>query len=251
MKKYLIALMLLVITSGAFAQSFSDGEGSQHIGINAGFSANPLRERNGIKDEKLSLATRPYGFKIGAVYETTIIKGFGLQMGLNYTFGANIGKWSGDQNSSIKKTREEAFYQSIELPIDWQYKFEIAKKTYLILYTGPTLQAGLTFKKKTFEQNINPANGKIETFLKGTKDFYSKELDSDHDDNYDYQRFNITWGVGAGFQYKQYYLRGGYDFGIINPYHDPYFNTDADNSYRNRGRQDQWSLKLGIYIWNF
>ena len=60
-----------------------------------------------------------------------------------------------------------------------------------------------------------------------------------------FQRLNITWGVGAGFQYKRYFLRGGYDFGLINPYK----SADFANGVHTRGRFDQWSIKLGAYFW--
>ena len=51
--------------------------------------------------------------------------------------------------------------------------------------------------------------------------------------------------IGAGFQDKRYFLRGGYDFGLINPYK----NADFVNGNHTRGRLDQWSIKLGVYLW--
>ena len=59
------------------------------------------------------------------------------------------------------------------------------------------------------------------------------------------KRLNITWGVGAGFQYKRYFVRGSYDFGLINPYK----NIDFENGNHTRGRLDQWSVKIGAYLW--
>mgnify|MGYP003456251769 FL=1 len=58
-------------------------------------------------------------------------------------------------------------------------------------------------------------------------------------------RLNVTWGVGAGLQYKRYFLRGGYDFGLINPYKSDMF--DGFDIYT-RGRFDQWQIKLGMYL---
>jgi hypothetical protein len=58
--------------------------------------------------------------------------------------------------------------------------------------------------------------------------------------------------LGAGFQYDRYFLRGGYDFGLINPYkashHFDYTETNGGNP-RTRGRFDQWQIKLGMYLW--
>jgi hypothetical protein len=60
-----------------------------------------------------------------------------------------------------------------------------------------------------------------------------------------FKRLNVTWGVGAGFQYKRYFLRGGYDFGLINPHKVADYSTGVHS----RGRLDQWSIKIGMYIW--
>jgi hypothetical protein len=62
------------------------------------------------------------------------------------------------------------------------------------------------------------------------------------------KRLNVTWGIGAGFQYQRYFLRGGYDFGLINPYKSQSFMGVDVNT---RGRFDQWQIKLGMYLWEF
>ena len=250
MKKYFFLLVLLVLSINASAQLEYTGEGNNRIGLNLGFSANPLRERANVLDTTLSQVTRPYSFKVGMVYEATIIKGFGLQMGLNYTFGASSGKWIKDANSTVKKTKTDILYHQIELPIDWQYKFEIAKETYLIAYTGPTLQLGLAFHKRKSVKDIDPATFK-EVITTSYSNLYSKTTDIDQDGVYDYNRFNITWGLGVGLQYQRYYLRGGYDFGIYSPYHDlHYTSANTNNEFNRKGRQDQWYLKIGIFLWN-
>jgi hypothetical protein len=61
----------------------------------------------------------------------------------------------------------------------------------------------------------------------------------------------VTWGVGAGFQYKRYFLRGEYDFGLINPHrYGQFVNIAGETMDRNtRGRLDQWSIRIGMYLW--
>ena len=39
------------------------------------------------------------------------------------------------------RDRKLITYQELEVFVDWQYKFEIAKETYLILTTGPTIRS--------------------------------------------------------------------------------------------------------------
>jgi hypothetical protein len=138
--------------------------------------------------------------------------------------------------------RSRGQYHQLEIPVDWQYKFEIAKRTWIILYTGPTLQCGLDLTSKLYKTN----NGK-EISLDKDYSFYSEDMKYK-----ELKRINVTWGLGAGFQYERYFLRGGYDFGLINPYkashHFDYTETNGGNP-RTRGRFDQWQIKLGMYLW--
>jgi hypothetical protein len=183
------------------------------------------------------------GFKVGLVYDATIVKGFGVSMGLNYTFAANkTDKVSATSVGLYPQLFSRGQYHQIEIPVDWQYKFEIAKRTWLLLYTGPTLQCGLAFNQKGYL-----FDGKQELpDTQGNKSFYSQEDMND----YALKRLNVTWGVGAGFQYERYFLRGGYDFGLINPYKAYQFTEMVnDGNPRTRGRFDQWQIKLGIYFW--
>ena len=103
---------------------FTDGAGTHHIGLNVGFSANPLRERSSVMDSTLSAVTRPYGLKVGFVYETTFIKGFGMQLGLNYTFGSSQGKWTDTPNSTIKKTAPPVMLFTKESPDELKPKLK-------------------------------------------------------------------------------------------------------------------------------
>jgi hypothetical protein len=229
MKKILLLILLVVSSVVANAKDY--------FGVNVGY-AQPTTRLN-TANNKDGLTSIGYnGLKVGLVYDFTWLKGFGVSMGLNYTFAANTSDWSSVGKLPYPKTRSKSFYHQLEIPIDWQYKFEIAQNTWVILYTGPTLQCGLDFTKRNFTDN-----GKEVTFT-SENNVYSV------DDMKDYalKRINVTWGIGAGFQYERYFIRGGYDFGIINPYKAQSF-TGYD-AYT-RGRFDQWQIKLGMYLWQF
>jgi hypothetical protein len=173
------------------------------------------------------------------VYDATLWKGLGVSMGLNYTFGASVTDWTqkvSTQQGLYPQVRSRGQYHQLEIPVDWQYKFEIAQNTWIILYTGPTLQCGLALNDKWYIR----LNKDSESILK-EENLYSEQDMAD----YALKRLNVTWGIGAGFQYEKYFLRGGYDFGIINPYKAQSFN----NGIYTRGRFDQWQIKLGMYLW--
>ena len=232
MKRLTLILFICAATTMVSAQDY--------FGVQLGF-AQPIARLN-TPTTKTSLFPTSYnGFKVGLVYDATIIKGFGVSMGLNYTFGNHTSAWKQVGKLPYPQERSTGQYHQLEIPIDWQYKFEIAKRTWIILYTGPTLQCGLDLTSKLYKTN----NGK-EIILEKDNSFYSEDMKDK-----ELKRINVTWGLGAGFQYDRYFLRGGYDFGLINPYKASQFDyTDTNGGNpRTRGRFDQWQIKVGIYLW--
>ena len=232
-----IVMLCIIVASAAMAYSQS------YVGVNVGY-AQPITRLNlpVMGKESVLNPTTYNGMTVGVVYDVTLIKGLGVSMGLNYTMGGNATEWK-SKSSSIKypQERSRGWYHQLEIPVDWQYKFQIAKDTWLMLYTGPTLQCGLSLQKKNY---VN--DGK--TVEMNAKNPTDNLYDADDTGVFALKRLNVTWGVGAGFQYERYFLRGGYDFGIINPYKvDSFTGQDIYT----RGRFDQWQLKLGMYLWQF
>ena len=231
-----LSVLIFVVT-----MTLLTSQAQEFLGLQLGYSRSITRLNAPTVGQEKTLTPSAYnGFKVGFVYDATIVKGFGVTMGLNYTFGANVTEWKSRTTTALyPKVRSRGQYHQIELPVDWQYKFEIAKRTWLMLYTGPTLQCGLSFTKKNY---VN--NGKIaqQDEKNPTDNVYSEEEMNDNT----LKRLNVTWGVGAGFQYERYFLRGGYDFGLINPYKSQSF---AGRDIYTRGRFDQWQIKLGIHLW--
>ena len=225
----------------------------QGFGLQIGWAQPILRLNSPTSKDSLANTVKLKGFKVGLVYDASYVAGFGSTIGLNYTFGATSTPWTEDkayQPLPYPRHRSLITYHQLELFVDWQYKFEVAKETYLMLYTGPTLQCGLDFTMRVDRQKYSDTNPEeVETIYGRRFSAYvieDDDLDPAHKtaDNA-LNRLNITWGVGAGFQYKRYYLRGGYDFGLINPYK----NRDFSTGNHTRGRLDQWNIKLGVYLW--
>ena len=237
MKKLFLSAILLVFASALFAQ-----DGGMDLGFNIGFAEPVMYYRASASAAKLTRQATD-GIKLGVTYQTTLIKGFGVSSSLNYTHSTHVGAWTINPSSAAIKTKEDHNFHQLEIPVDWQYRFLIAKQTYVALYTGPTLQIGLanTYRYRTMLGDKIQDDYKVDVY----------KIDEDHDGIPDYNRLNVTWGVGASFQYKQYFIRGGYDFGIMSVYRDPYYNTSSESGWNRKGRLDQWQIKLGIYFWQF
>ena len=234
-------LLLFVLLCTIFDTIEANSDLPQYIGLQLGYARPITRLNTPTQSDYTTLNANPYnGLKTGFVYDATLVKGFGFSLAINYTFGYNATRWSAQYSTSIyPKVRTRTFYHQIEIPVDWQYKFKIAEKTWIILYSGPTLQYGVSMMA---HQDIQD-DAKVIT--QGT---LVNPYNAQSAEDYALKHFNVTWGVGAGFQYDRYFLRGGYDFGLINPYKATVFNGRDINT---RGRFDQWQIKLGIYIWEF
>lgn len=250
MKKVIISILLVAVSATMMAQ-----DGACAVGLQLGFSQKILRANAPINDpaqqetlQKLNLN----GLKVGVVFEGNIIRGFGALFTLNYSYGGGTTKWQRDSEISLyPQIRSRYNLHSLELTCDWQYKFKIAKDTYFILYTGPGIQCNLSLHEQTFTQK--DPGGPID---ESVKDQLIRKVDK-ADDYKAYSRVNVTWGVGGGFQYDRYFIRGGYDFGLMNPYSyknfdqvlHPQTQQPLYSAQATHGRQDQWFIKLGIFLW--
>ncbi len=238
MKRFLSIFIVCLMAVGAFAADMP----RQGFGLQIGYAQPTVRLNSpsiGYPKDSLVDVTRLHGFKVGFVYDGSFIKGFGASMGFNYTFAMDKSKWEPKYAvTKYPEVRDVKMYHQVEIFVDWQYKFEIAKETYLMLFTGPTIQYGILYNSHRDEREVD---GMVKMNISQI-DYYKTTNEDKH-----LRNFNVTWGVGAGFQYKRYFLRGGYDFGLINPYKNDQF-TSIDNR-NTRGRFDQWEIKLGVYLW--
>lgn len=227
MKRIVMMMLSVALTLPMMAQT-------EGIGIDLGFAGPVFRATDGIPGEPGKVFYK--GLKVGLVYDATFVKGFGCQVGLNYTFGADLGKWeSMNDFSTWPKMRQEYYIHSLELPLDLQYKFEVAEDTYIIVYTGPTVQCHLSAPMNLYTKDRPSAD----------TESYKADL---IDEEYGYRRANVLWGVGVGFQYHRYFIRGGYDFGLMNAYRNDTY-ASAQDVYNVKSRFDQWQIKLGVYLW--
>lgn len=237
MKRITTLLFSLLLALSLTAQEEMGG-----LGIHVGYAAPTLRINSPYAASSKTLETIPMnGLKVGLSYDATIAHGFGTNIGLNYTFGTYHSPWESTGLLSTDQVSYRDTYQGLELFVDWQYKFELAANTYLMIYTGPTIQMHLSLKEQEY---VRSASGSTTTRTR-----YGYEY-RDNEAFQDYKRVNVTWGIGAGFQYKRFFVRGGYDFGLINPYkYDTFSKMGVESDYYTRGRFDQWQVKIGMYIW--
>lgn len=244
-RKLLIVLTVAMVCLPAWAQYEKEDMGG--LAMHIGYASPTLRLNSPLLTNSHTLESTPMsGLKVGLAYDATLVAGFGTVIGANYTYALYQSKWTESTSGyTTQKTSYRSTYHGLELFVDWQYKIEIAQDFYVILYTGPTVQCALSYREDAYTLQSD-----------GTKTT-SVRKDYEYRDNQafeDFNRLNVTWGVGAGIQFNKFFIRGGYDFGLMNPYRKSTFKqidpvTYANCDYYTRGRFDQWQIKIGVYLW--
>lgn len=269
-------VLLLCAVAAAMTMQASDVE--QGFGLQFGFDRHLYRLNAPTVSgkDKYELNKQPLnGGKLGFVYDVSFYKGVGLFLGFNYSYTMHSSPWvTVAYNEFGQKTQYGGLqyrYKAEEHMLDWnilfQYKFELAGDTYLGFFTGPSIQYIAQYKSRDYFRTIDGTD-----IVPGTK-LIGYDVNTEDIAPY-YKNYNVTWGLGLMFQYDCYFIRGGYDFGLINPYKVttfgevtvsddngvpyPIFGNSTDTKstdYRypdqrlTRGRMDSWFICLGVFLW--
>lgn len=211
------------------------------IGILLGFDQSINRTKIG---SEATFQKKPAlnGFKAGVFYEHNFKYGLGLYYGVNYNFLHDKTKWEGQGNGWFLRTATTL--HNLDFPIHFQYKLSIAKDTYLMAYTGPTLALGLAGTEAVTKKNGLPENNPLFQQSTTRANLYSR--DANKDGFADLQRFDVMISVGAGLQFKNIQLKGGYDFGLLNRYGNSYMDGS-----RWFDRRNEWSIRLAYQFGNW
>lgn len=105
-------------------------------------------------------------------------------------------------------------YVNIAVPVNFAYKFKVGKDFAITPYLGVVLKANIiSLTSYDFELTDDALDAGVEKaeWDWDTKDYFSKK---DVGKDYTWNRFQIGWNIGAGFDYKKFYfgLSYGTDF---------------------------------------
>lgn len=144
------------------------------------------------------------GIRLGATAEFNLKHNFSLLTGALYSvvYSNKVQNYSAS-DSVIYKT----FGHFLDVPLRLTYTLPIAKNLKVFAFAGPNLNIGLAQPQK-IQADLSDAWSAytgIQSVNYGDNDLYKNALIS---------RINFQMGVGGGVQWKNYQLKGGYDFGI-------------------------------------
>lgn len=143
--------------------------------------------------------------RVGLSIELPLRIGFGVETGVKYAYA--IGK-----RQQLYAHADTAFFEYaghlIDVPVRLTYSIPIFWGMKLFGYAGPNINIGLTMSENArYKPKKTDVPMPIEGYPKeGRYDLYKTSLN----------RVSFQLGAGGGIQWKNYRLRGGYDWGLNN-----------------------------------
>ncbi|MDR2009401.1 MAG: PorT family protein [Bacteroidales bacterium] len=210
MKTKIKFLLIAVIFSCAFGLS-ANAQGQ--FGLQFGYNNTKFKTKIGSTTTKSDPLN---GFNVGLTYDYDFHKYVGLQTGVLYSLYHKKDELTVFGTTSTNKIT----YHYATIPVNVKGKYEFGNSGLSVFaFAGPDFIIGIAANSKT----------KIGNSPESSMNLY--------DDDYDFNRFDIALGLGAGVQYKSLRLKFGYDIGLLN-----LADTDGDNKYK----RNYFNISLGL-----
>ena len=227
--------LFFTFAANIFAQNEKATQSPLTFSYEVGY-ANQLR--NGKEVAKLNID----GLRMGAFLKYNFTSHFFGQTGLFYEYL----HYNNTQfyHSGAGSYRQSTSANQLNLPILMGYQVPLFAKINFFAYGGPTLRLGLSESLLTATTYPTDSTTKADLIaLLKSEGMYRTDGFSNMYKDKQLTRFSILLSVGGGFEWKKFYLKSGYDFGLTN------INTDDSainiGSKRKRLTQGGWFISLG------
>ena len=169
------------------------------------------------------------GFQAGMIVDCPINKTLAIQPGARFAMQGFSDKYTSD---TYNIRRFSLFY--LQIPVNVQYRLEIAEETNLLFQAGPYGEIGLfgrqMWHRKGKSQELDDRQKK-KTFGKGN-DFQNA--------------FNYGIGAGVGIEFYRFQLMVGYDFGLSQSTLKMDTSRTKSGTYNVDLRNHNFSVTLGV-----
>jgi len=148
------------------------------------------------------VSTTPFhGIRLGVNVEYPLQYGFGVETGLRYTysFGKKVQYYTKSDTVNYTYTGH-----AIDIPVRLTYTLPIFWGLKIFGYAGPDFNIGLAQTSKVTVSDLPIITGFPIDIKSGTYNLYKTELN----------RFSVMLGAGGGIQWKDFRVKGGYEWGL-------------------------------------
>jgi len=235
LKRFFILLFVLAIVAGSVSAQARVG---MKFGYNLG---GVLADYTGHLELITHMAGNPEnfhlrsGFNGGLIVDCPINNVIAIQPGVRFAMQGFRDEYKTGGNSGANVFRIFSLYY-LQIPVNVQYRFNIAEETNLLFQAGPYAGFGL-FGRQTHIRNgiTQDLDSKLKKITFGTDNDVQKLMD-----------YGIGAGVGIEFVRFQFML--GYDFGLAKiPFQKPIAtNSSAGSGYNMEMRNHNFSATIAI-----
>ena len=190
------------------------GNANAQLGVNIGYAPQTFKSTYTNGSNSNTTTTSMSGFFAGVNYNLNLTGDLNVSVGAQFRYNtskdtlvnANVGTLAGAKSEN-KNTQS-----LIDIPVLFNYGFNLNSDLKVSLFVGPTL---------TYALSGNTHNTTTVTVL-GSENV--SESDNDwYGDNTDRKKLDVAATIGVNVQYNQFRLFGGYNMGLLNL-------TTADNT---------------------
>ncbi len=214
LKRATLTVAVILVSVGITAQNNM----SVNIGyVNKNNSAKLISEVLGLEVNAADNITI-HGITAGFNYDLLLFNLIGFNFGINYTYSFRNKAILSNNNF----TGSRYSYHSLDAPVRFMLSLPITSDLRLLAFAGP---------KFTFDL-AGTANHYLNGNKVGSTNLYG-------DSSYR-SRLNVLLGPGVGLRYKNFILKTGYDFGLLN------LNIDEVTKDKLKVTQEQLYVKLGL-----
>lgn len=208
MKKFIFAIAAVAISASAIAQDYNR-VGISYNNDQYGFNKEMKSEDyDGYSLNGVGIDYR-HGFQLGE-------KPMFIETGASFNFNFGSTDW---EDKLSKETRS---YQNFNLliPVNYVYRFNINDDFSIAPYAGINFKINMTNKYKNKYEDFEDPEYNAEGEWINT--YSDKEDKGMGDKDLTWNRFQMGWQIGVGFQYKPFYLGIQYGTDFIPAYSHKY-----------------------------
>ena len=246
--KFILVAGLMAVSAPAFAQFANTGNAgnkrsssSSAASVESGYSRielsyNPVNvtfDTKGADDVEMKGLSLGYvkGFNISK--STPLYVETGLR--LNYAWHSDK-KTEGDEEDDYSYTNEtKTTFVGLTLPINLAYRFALPNSEVTITpFVGVTIKGNLIANtEQTYTETYDGESESAKRETNWFDDEYKEGDDYDEEKEYGYgaKRLQFGWNIGAGVNYKSYYL--GFSYG-----------SDLSELYK-KAKTNNWAISVG------
>ncbi len=186
-------------------------EEEYHFGVDyrieVGFAQNQQRTKNlSFPDMYL------HGARIGATFDFRLPKHFSIETGVLYTilYGRQQQHWRSVDAPSlqVEYLQHRVLEHNITIPVRCYYTIPLWQQLNMFFFGGPQFNIGLAET-----DYIQPHLSDVTRIWMESQGIHTSKYDRMAED---LKHTNVQMGVGMGFEWDRYRLKGGYDFGLNN-----------------------------------